>query len=123
MEGVMSKLLRLSALSALIVLAAGCAGVTWKAPVIPPRGVLFTQYKAPMTAEFNETDVSGLRSGSTSTLYVRDPFVTGQGFAWEDASIQSAAKKAGITKIHYADYEMLEVLTIFGRFTVTVHGE
>lgn len=119
----MRNLLRLTALSALVVFATGCAGAAWSAPVRPPRGLLYTHYKAPITAEFNETSVAASRTGIASTLYVRDPIITGQGFAWDDASVQTAANQAGITKIHYVDYEMLEVLTVFGQFTVTVHGE
>ncbi len=105
-----------------VAFSSGCASVNWSAPVQPPRGLLYTHYRAPLTAEIAGVPTGG-KTGTASTLYVRDILVTGQGLAWDDASIEKAAREAGIKTVHYADYEILEVLGIFGEFTVRVHGE
>lgn len=40
-----------------------------------------------------------------------------------DASIQAAAKSAGITKIHHVDYEAKSILGIVNNYTIFVYGE
>ncbi|MHC4789028.1 MAG: TRL domain-containing protein [Planctomycetota bacterium] len=37
--------------------------------------------------------------------------------------MEHAARNGGLTKVHYADYEILEILGIFGQFTVRAYGE
>ena len=40
-----------------------------------------------------------------------------------DASIQEAAKEAGISKISHVDYQYFSVLGLFARYTTIVYGE
>ena len=40
-----------------------------------------------------------------------------------DASVEAAAANGGITKIRYADYEILNVLGIYREFEVRVSGD
>jgi len=40
-----------------------------------------------------------------------------------DASIETAAKSAGITRIQHVDYHSTSILGIYSTFTVTVYGE
>lgn len=40
-----------------------------------------------------------------------------------DASIETAAKSAGIKKIHHVDYESNSVLGIISKYKVVVYGE
>lgn len=40
-----------------------------------------------------------------------------------DASIQTAAKSAGISKVHHVDYESNSILGIISKYTVVVYGE
>ena len=111
-------------LLAAAVLAVACGGcISWSAPVQPPRGLLVTVYRAPMGTDFERTPVGG-KTGTASSLYFAVP-ITGLplSFAWDDASIQAAAQQGGISQVHYADYEITEVLGIFGRFTTIVHGQ
>jgi hypothetical protein len=62
--------------------------------------------------------------GTAKTRYLQDPFFTGLPIAaWGDASVEAAAGSAGITKVHYADYEVLNVLLIYREFTVRVSGD
>ena len=40
-----------------------------------------------------------------------------------DASIQAAAKDAGITRIHHVDYESKSYVGVYNLYTVVVYGE
>ena len=40
-----------------------------------------------------------------------------------DSSIDAACKAGGITKIHYVDYETLNILSVYGRVVTVVYGE
>ena len=40
-----------------------------------------------------------------------------------DASIQTAAKSAGITRIHHVDYQSKSYLGIYSTYTIVVYGE
>ena len=44
-------------------------------------------------------------------------------FATGDASIDTAARGAGITKIHYVDWEAENVLGLIGTYRCIVYGE
>ncbi len=80
----------------------------------PAMGVLFTDVSAHEGATSNS---GSSRSGSASC-------VTWFGLvAQGDASIDAAAKSAGISKIHHVDYHSKNVLGIYGKYTVTVYGE
>ncbi len=99
-----------------------CGCTTWRAPVRPPAYALFSKVRAPLTVPVQGTP-SGGRVGAASTVYFRDPFFTGLDFAWDEASIAAAAREGNLSTVHYADYEILQVLGIFGRFTIRAHGE
>jgi len=89
--------------------------------VQPPPGVLYSHFRAPLSTDYKDTVAAG-KTGEASTLYFWEP-ILGTSWAWRDASIQTAASKAGITKVAYADYEAFAVLGIFGKFRVIVHGQ
>ncbi len=108
----------LLALAAVAVLSSSCAA-PWRVPVDPPRGMLFTHYRAPLTANFGEVPVSD-KVGTASTFYVD---LWGYDFAWDDVSIEAAAREGGLSRVHYADYEVLQILGIFAQFTVRAYGE
>ena len=40
-----------------------------------------------------------------------------------DASIQTAAKSAGISRIHHVDYESNSIVGIIGKYKVVVYGD
>jgi hypothetical protein len=40
-----------------------------------------------------------------------------------DSSIAAACANGGITKIHYIDYETLNILSVYGRVVTVVYGE
>lgn len=90
-------------------------------PVLPPTGGIFTNIKAPLTVDHTGVG-SGSKVGTASTMFIREPIFQ-TSYAWQDASIKSAAASGNISKIAYADYELLTVLGLFGQFTVRVYGD
>ncbi|MFW6189341.1 MAG: TRL domain-containing protein [Planctomycetota bacterium] len=113
---------RMVLLAALGAMAAWLGCAPWRAPVKPPRGLLFTHYSAPLTADAAGR-VDAPAHGRSTVWYVREPFFTGRGVAWGEAAVRAAAEEGGVRNVEYADYEVLEILTVFGRFTVHAHGE
>ena len=110
----------LLAAAMVVLLAGGC--VNWRAPIVPPAGLLFTNYRAPMTAEVSGAPV-GTKVGTHSTGFFHDFLLTGGSFAWDDASIEKAAANGGLSKVYYADYEVLNILGVYAQFTVRAYGE
>jgi hypothetical protein len=92
------------------------------APVRPPIGLAFANQRAPLTLDFDETRL-GSKHATASVLYVYEPLLTSISLAWGDASLAAAAANGGISKIHYVDYEVLNVLGVFVQFTVHVYGD
>ncbi len=107
-----------------MLLWSGCSFI-YQAPVKPPPGTLFAQYKAPLTTDFDKTPVGrDVKKVSTGrTFYFLDFLLTGQSFAWDDASIDTIAREGGIDQVSYADYEILWILGIYAEYRVHVHGK
>jgi len=80
----------------------------------PATGFIYTDLKAPFAVTDN-TASSKVGTGEiTSILGI---------VATGDASVETAAKAAGITKIHHVDYEAFNVLGIYAKYTIMVYGE
>lgn len=108
---------RLSALllpAALLILT-GCAGFT-KAPVEPPPAFVVRNVTAPLTTEFTEADVAGLRSGESSAINILGFVSVG------DCGIRAAAEDGGLKTVEFADYSDFNVLCVFQKTTVRVYG-
>ncbi len=103
----------------LSIVVGGCAGIS-PSVVQPPIGLIFTNYKAPLSTNLQATPAEG-KVGTSGAFYFREPFL-GTSYAWGDASIQAAAKNGNLTQIDYADYEFLQILGFFSKVTVRVHG-
>ncbi len=112
--------LRIAVLAAVLLACGGC--FRWSTPVRPPIGLLYTHYKAPLTPDASNFLVDG-PEGKSYTMAVREPYFTGQGVAWAQAAIDEAARRGGLKHVAYADFEMLEVLSVYSKFTVHVYGE
>lgn len=80
----------------------------------PAIGVLYTGVKGPIVATSNSL---GSKVGKGEAQSILGAIAIG------DASIQAAAKSAGITKISHVDYESFSVLGIFAKYTVYVYGD
>ena len=91
----------------------GCAAYTQT----PALGILYTDVKAPVTATGNTLTDENMLVGTATAQSVLGLVATG------DASIATAAKSAGITKIHHVDYHSTNILGIVATYTVIVYGE
>ncbi len=114
----------------LLGLAAGTAGLLSAcapypvAPVVPPRGGIYTHVHAPLTTRYDSTVVGGAtqKHTMTRTHWFGDPVYTQWGLAWDDPELREEAYRAGITDFSYADYELLEILGIYREYTITLYG-
>ncbi len=88
----------------------GCGAYT----LSPAFGALYTDVKAPWSITGNSGDA---KVGMASCTSIFGLIATG------DASIQTAAKNAGITKIHHVDFQSKNILGIYAEFTTVVYGE
>ncbi|MCF8366609.1 MAG: TRL-like family protein [Bacteroidales bacterium] len=102
----MKKLLGLLLIAGLM---SSCAFVA-----TPVTGLVYTDIKAPLAVTSNE--------GSTKVGTAKMQSILGI-VATGDASIEAAAKSAGITKIHHVDYEATSIIGVIATFTVLVYGE
>jgi len=94
---------------ATIALSSGCM----LAPVSPPRGVLFTNQSLPLFGG----EAGGARVGRASVENIA--FL----ISWGDASIHTAAAKAGITDIKHVDYNYYNAAGLYQRYTTVVWGD
>ena len=108
----------------LAAMLAGCSSPIAQAPVVPPVGFAFEHVKAPLSIHYIRTEANPPKEGTARTRYVCGwPIMMIASFAWEDASIESAAKQGGINEVAYADYELFNVLGIYSEFTVHAYGK
>ena len=101
------SLLSLSAVLLLCAFISGCATAY-------PIGGLYTELKLPLDATSNMS-----KSPKVGTATCKSIFGL---VAFGDSSIQTAMKNGGITKIHYVDWQVKNILGI-GEYTVVVYGE
>ena len=101
-----------------VLLTAGC-GTPLKAPFTPPCGIIVTSVKAPLQYNFHEGGKAYAKAyGEASSLF----FQYYGSFAWDDCSVEKAARNGGLTNVSYADYETVMILGIFGKTTVRAYG-
>ncbi|SHI39301.1 TRL-like protein family protein [Mesonia phycicola] len=105
----MKKVKNLMFAAGATLLLSSCASV--KSPL---TGVLYSDVKAPLTATSNS---NSSKVGSAEATSILGAVATG------DASIDAAAKSAGITKIHHVDEQSTSFLGIFAKYKVFVYGE
>ena len=107
-----SNFMILSALLLSTMYLTGCGAYA----VSPVSGFLHTDVKGPVMATSN-TISDGYASGSASATSILGLIAKG------DASIETAARNGGITKIYFVDHSSENILGIFATYTVTVYGE
>lgn len=102
----------------------GCANMMMSAQFSPPKGFIVTSVSAPLQLNYSEDGAKVTEaSGTASSYYIHDILLTGMTIAWDECSIDEAARNGKIRNVHYADYSSLIVLGIFGKTTTTVYGE
>lgn len=98
---------------ALLVAAAGfmssCATVS-----SPLTGFLYTDVQAPVAVTSN---ANATKVGTAEASTILGLVATG------DASIETAAKSAGITKIHHIDAHSTSILGVIAKYKIFVYGE
>ena len=107
---------RITVLAAILFCVAyltGCGAYTTS----PALGLLYTDVKGPLTATGNASTGAKMLKGEATATSILGLIAQG------DASIETAAKSAGITKIHHVDYRSENVLGLYAKFTVIVYGE
>lgn len=92
------------------LLLSSCAGVG-SAPLM---GGLYADLKAPVAVTSN--------SGSSKVGTAQATSILGL-VATGDASVETAAKSAGITKIHHVDQHVTNILGVYATYTISVYGE
>jgi hypothetical protein len=100
--------LSVASLSAAVLLT-GCASV--KSPV---SGFVYTDIQA---GEGATSNAGASKIGQSEATSILGWVATG------DASIDKAAKSAGITKIHHVDYKAKSILGFYAKYTTVVYGE
>jgi len=95
------------------LLLTGCANVVQPA-LGTPMGAIYSDVKGPLLATSQPTYSKVGEAECESIL---------GWIARGDASIETACKKAGITKIHHIDYRQENVLGVHCRYTLTVYGD
>lgn len=87
------------------------SGCTTTAPFSPASGLIYTNTKAPLQLEYNNTQL-GHKVGTATSNSILGLFAFG------DNSVNAAAKDGGIKIVKHVDYEFTNVF--FGAFTKTV---
>ncbi len=106
----------LSALVLVCLALSGCTGIAW-APVVPPPGLVFTSYTAPLDVDFDRTEVDDVRTGESGIINILGIICIG------DAGSMDAAREGNLSRVDGADYTMLNVLGIFSKYTTVVYGQ
>lgn len=106
----MKKVVKLSFVAACAMVFASCAAVSTPAGV----GGLYTSVTSGEAVTSNSL---GSKVGTSSASNILGIIATG------DASIQTAARSAGIKKISHVDSKKTSVLGLFGTYKTIVYGE
>lgn len=114
-------LLALPCLAALLAMA-GCA--PYRAAVIPPLGVLYSDVSAPLIVPGSEAEVLDLSSVEIHTSHFQIPYSYLRiiNLGWGDAAVQEAIRESGFREVHFADYRFFTILSVYSTFTVRVYG-
>ncbi len=100
---------RIMFVTGVALILSSCASV--QSPLL---GAAYTDVKSPVTATSNANSTKVGTSQASSILGI---------VALGDASIDAAAKSAGITKIHHIDVQATSILGFFAKYKIYVYGE
>ena len=103
-------IIRAAVLLAAVLLLTGCANVMWQ----PAPGFIYSEVSAPFEATNGDM---GTKHGTAELKSILGLVTTG------DASIATAAKSVGITKITHVDFKSKSYFGVYAEFTVHVYGE
>jgi hypothetical protein len=109
----------------------GAAGVVqvsdFKSAVVPPPGIVYSDFKAPQRAATAGT--LGTRKGTAMVQSIGLPPLPFPGlstgvnlFSWGDASTEEAKRDGGVSRVTHVDYDFRMILMIYRRYTTEVYG-
>ncbi len=98
------------------LLALGMLTGCMTAPVVPPIGMVYTNFEALLDIDYSQTDVSG-KMGTSESFSILGLVAIG------DASAAATADNASIDTIEHADYEFFNVLGVYQRYRTVVYGD
>lgn len=96
-------------LAGVTLLTAGCVF----APVAPPRGLIYTNQVSPLFPGGRP----GSKEGRASSHNIA--FLVG----WGNSGLERAMKNGEITELRHTDYQILNVLLLYQRYTTIAKGE
>jgi len=108
----MRSLLSIAGVSALMVAAALTSGCVF-ASVAPPRGLIYTDQKAPL---FSGRE-AGSKTGRADAHCIL--FLVG----WGDSGLRAAMQDGGITEVRHSDYRIQNYMLIYQKYTTIAYGE
>jgi len=92
-----------------IVFLSGCVF----APVVPPRGALYTDQTAPLFGGGERGEKVG-KANAHNILFL---------VGWGDSGLNAAMEDGGITKLRHSDYRIENYLLFYQRYTTIAYGE
>jgi TRL-like protein family len=113
---VISTLRIFAGLVMFVVFGTGCY---MRSPVLvpPPIGIGFTGIGVPVDTTFDQTELAGTRIGRSTSHCMFGLF------AWGDASVDAAARKAGLKVVEQVDAEVQVIfLGMYSSYEIVVSG-
>lgn len=106
----MRKIAIMVLMTGFAIMLSGC----YSAPVVPPRGLLYADVRAPMTTETR--GAIGKRQGMAMATTWMGVYCKG------DASITAAARDGSIMEIDHVEYHYTNFLGLVQTFTTIAYG-
>lgn len=83
------------------------------APVVPPIGVIYSNFQAPLAPKGE----AGSKRGTATVTAILGLV------SWGDGSVRQAAANGGITEVKLVDYEFKNVVGVYQRYTTVAYGD
>jgi len=99
------------------LMSSGCLFMGVAGAAAPVTGVAFTEVKYPLAVTNLKGDTQKLKRGEAMCTSVLGLVATG------DASVEAARLNGGITKIHWVDVFVRNILGLYAEYKVVVWGE
>jgi len=99
------------------LMSSGCLFMGMAGAATPVTGVAFTEVKYPMAVTNLKGDTQKLKKGEAMCTSILGLVATG------DASVEAARLNGGITKVHWVDVYVRNILGLYAEYKVVVWGE
>ena len=99
------------------LMSSGCVAMGIAGAASPVTGVVFTEVKYPIAVTNLKGDARNLKKGEAMCTSILGLVATG------DASVEAARLNGGITKVHWVDVYVRNILGLYAEYKVVVWGE